>query len=137
MNNQDSFIDFLQHTTSQKEVSLVIAQDEPELKELRAVLDQKAFTQLVDHPEFFRYISTPSKIYFVIQNHMPKRIYDFIMQYPTGQVEIFDKNKMKAVVISPIYKDVAVVILMTKETLGNIQKSEFQILEKVGMTYQS
>lgn len=137
MNNNNSFVDFLKHTASQKEVSLVIAKDKTELRELKSTLDQQKFIQLVDHPDFFKYITTPSKIYFMAQSQLPKRVYDFIIQYPTGQIEIFDKEKMRSISMSPIYKDVAVLVLITKEALENTQKSGFQVLENVGLTYQS
>ena len=135
--NKNTFTDFLSFTPSQKEVSVVIAKDETELKELKTTLDSQGFIQLADSPELLRYVSAPSKVYFLVHSNLPKRIYDFLIQYPTGQIEIFDKNQMKSSLIKPVYKDVSVLILLTKEQLINIQKGGYQILEHTGIAYQS
>lgn len=135
--NQNTFTDFLYLTPSQKEVSVVIAKDDSELKELKNTLDSQGFMQLADSPELLRYVSAPSKVYFLVHSNLPKRIYDFLIQYPTGQIEIFDKNQMKSSLIKPVYKDVSVLLLLTKEQLINIQKGGYQILEHTGLAYQS
>ncbi len=135
--NQTTFTDFLSFTHHQKEVSVVIAKNEAELKELKNTLDSQGFMQLADSPELLRYVSAPSKVYFLIHGNLPKRVYDFLVQYPTGQIEIFDKSQMKSTLIKPVYKDVSVILLLTKEQLISIQKGGYQILEHTGLAYQS
>lgn len=132
----NSLDDFLKHTLSQKEVSLVIARDETELERFREILEKHEFRQAVDTTELFKYIMSPSKVYFTPRHNMSKNVYDFVVQYSTGQVEIFNADRMKSEVKMPIYKDVSVVLLLTAETLKNTQK-EFPVLETVGITYQS
>jgi hypothetical protein len=68
---------------------------------------------------------------------MQKELYDFILQYPTGQIEIFDKDKFQSKSISPLYRDVSIVVLTTKQTLMNMQKKGYKLLENVGITYQN
>lgn len=131
------FNDFLKYTSSQKEVSLVVAKDEKELEEFVEILSLADYRQAVDTQELFKRIIHPSKVYFIIRNKLHKDIYDFILQYPTGQVEIFDKERMKSQTVSPIYNGVSIVLLITKQTLSSIQQTGQQLLENTGLTYQN
>jgi len=137
MTMNSKFTDFLRFTKSQKEVSLIIAKDDMELYNLQAQLDENSFRKVGRHDELLKRIQSASKNYFVINKHMPKEVYDFILQYPTGQVELFDKNKMKSESTNPVYKDVSMIFIVTKDTLSTIQKTGFQLLENAGITYQS
>jgi hypothetical protein len=129
--------DFIKYTFSQKEISLIIAKDQEELEGFVQILADKDFRQAIDTSELFKRIMHPSKVYFIIRKELHKSIYDFILQYPTGQVEIFNRDRMKSEMVSPVYKDVSVIFLVSKQTLSNIQKSGYQLLENTGMTYQS
>lgn len=131
------FNNFLKFTSSQKEISLVIAKDKTELAELTKKLEEYGFKQVVDTSDLFKQIIQPLKSFFLVKNNLPKDMYDFMVQYPTGQVEIYDKFNLKSQTVIPIYKDVSVIFLITKETLKKTQESGFRILEQVGITYQS
>lgn len=134
---QNNFADFLNYTPSQKEVSLVIAQDESELKDFVEILESQGYRQAIDTSELFKNIESPSKAFFIIRDKLHKDIYDFIVQYPTGQIEIFDKQSMKSRNVVPAYEGISMVFLITKQALKHVQESGFQILESVGITYQS
>ena len=129
--------DFLKFALSQKDVSLAIAKDDSELTEIMTNLEEKGFRQAVDTSDLFKQITQPSKSFFVAKENLLKDMYDFVVQYPTGQVEIYDKFNLKSQTVVPIYKDVIVILLMTKEVLKKTQEAGFTLLEKVGITYQS
>jgi len=131
----NSLNNFLKYTLSQKEVSLVIAKNAEELTRFQEVLENNYFKRATEIFQLIANIDEPQKIYFVITD-ISKDLYDFLLQYPSGQVEIFDSKKMRSTIISPIYDGVSVVFLVTKETLSQIQKGEFPVLEAVGLTYQ-
>lgn len=133
----NTFSDFIRFTSSQKEISLIIAKDEVELASFVKTLKDKDFKQTLEALDLFKYINKPVKVFFVIQKTLSKDIYDFMVQYPTGQVEIYDKLNLKSQTVIPIYKDTSIIFIITKETLKKIQKSGFRILEQVGITYQS
>lgn len=137
MDSSGNFQEFLRFIDSGQEVSLALAKDASELKHLQQLLDDHHFKQATLVSQLLLHIETPCKIYVLVQNRLSKNLYDFILQYPTGQVEIFDGKNLKSTVANPIYKNVSIVFLMTKETLTQIQKNNFQILDKVGITYQS
>jgi hypothetical protein len=135
---KNTFDDFVKLTTSQKEVSLVIAKDGDELSTFLNVLENQNFRQVVDTPDLFKYIFQPSaKVFFVIKGLIPKDIYDFVIQYPTGQVEIYDNFNLKSKLATPVYDNVSIILLITKEDLKKNNESEFLILDKIGLTYQS
>ena len=136
MDNGVKLTNFLKYTPSQKEVSLVIAKNEEELKEFEEILDKHHYKKAIHVSQLLLYIDSPSKLYFHINSEMPKELYDFVLQYPTGQVEIFDTRKMSSTTVTPVYNDVSIILLITKERLSQIQKGELQILSNVGLTYQ-
>lgn len=137
MKMANSFNDFIKFTSSQKEISLVIAKDETELSGFVKILEDEGFNQTLDALDLFKYIATPSKVFFVVKETLSKDMYDFMVQYPTGQVEIYDKFNLKSQTVIPIYKDVSIIFIITKETLKKTQELGFRILEQVGITYQS
>ncbi len=134
---KNSFTDFLKYISSQKEVSLVIAKDESELSELTKILEDQGFRQAVDALDLFKHITKPTKVFFIAKDTLPKDMYDFVIQYPTGQVETYDKFNLRSQTVIPNYYDVSIIFAMTKDVLKKTQVSGFQVLEQVGMTYQS
>lgn len=137
MKMANTFDDFIRFTSSQKEISLVVAKDEVELSGFVKILEDEGFNQTLDTLDLFKFINTPSKVFFVIKETLSKDMYDFMVQYPTGQVEIYDKFNLESQTVIPIYKDVSIIFIVTKETLKKTQESGFRILEQVGITYQS
>ena len=131
----NSLNNFLKYTLSQKEVSLVIAKNEEELAHFKKVLEKNYFKKATGLLTLISNIDEPKKLYFVLAD-ISKDLYDFLLQYPSGQIEVFDSQKMKSTIINPIYKGFSVVFLIKKESLTEIQKGEFPLLELVGLTYQ-
>jgi hypothetical protein len=129
--------DFLKYANSQKEVSLMIAKDDDELESFTKKLSEAEFRQAVDTSDLFKQITKASKSFVVIKDILPKDLYDFAVQYPTGQVEIYDKFNLKSQTVTPVYKDVTVVYVLTKTALKKTQESGFGILELAGITYQA
>lgn len=129
--------DFLKFALSQKDVSLAIAKDDSELTELMTKLEENGFRQAVDTSDLFKQMTQSSKSFFVAKESLSKDMYDFVVQYPTGQVEIYDKFNLKSQTAIPSYKDVTIIFLITKEVLKKTQEAGFMLLENVGITYQS
>ena len=131
------FNNFIKFISSQKEISLVVAKDEVELSGFVKILEDEGFNQTFDTLDLFKFINTPSKVFFVIKETLSKDMYDFVVQYPTGQVEIYDKFNLKSQTVIPTYQGVSIIFIITKEALRKTQESGFHILEQVGMTYQN
>lgn len=129
----DDLIKFIKYSVSQKEISLIITKDEKEIQKVVKTLRETGYHEKTNGLEMINLVSQPSKVFITLKNDFPKDIYDFIVQYPTGQIEIFDKEKLISKTVVPIYREVSIIVVTDKKT---IKKSKFQILEKVGLTYR-
>lgn len=127
------FLDFLKVTFGQKEVGLVIAKDRDELSDFSAVMDGEGFKRSNNISDLF---SSP-KTYLSVGENMSKDTYDFLVQYPTGQVEIFDNSVMQSKTFSPDYANSCVVFIVLKEDLNKLQDKGWNILANCGPAYQS
>jgi hypothetical protein len=126
-------IKFIEYSISQKEISLIITKDEKEIQRVVKTLMELGYHQAINVSDMIKIVSQPSKIFITLEDDFSKDIYDFIVQYPTGQVEIYDKVKLKSQTVTPVYKDASIVVVVDEET---IKKTKFPILEKVGLTYR-
>lgn len=131
--NSKSIEEFLFVTQGGKEVGLVIAQNEEELKSFVKVMGGFNFERSENIADLFKF----PKTYFVITPDMDKDVYDFIVQYPTGQVEIFDKKLMQSQTLSPDYKKQGIILLVDKDNLNKIQEKGFDLLGNTGPAFQS
>ncbi len=134
--NPSSFSEFLQYTLSQKEVSFVLAADEAEQKSFIATLQAQAFRQVNDVTALIAACKIPSKVFYVIDGTLPQSTYEFIAQYPTGHLSIFDKTTGAFQSVTPAYTDVAIVFITTKSTQKELVQKGITLLDKVGMVYQ-
>lgn len=128
---------FLSHATSQKEVSLVIAVDEKEIAAFEKALAENGFQEVKTAFELLEKVRTGTKTFLNMNDNFNKQVYDFLTQYPTGQIELFDNEQMESKVVSSAYENGAVVFLVSKNNLLEIEKKGFRIREAVGMAYQS
>lgn len=126
-------IKFIEYSVSQKEVSLIITKDKEEIQRVAKILIELDYHEEINVSDMVKIVSQTSKIFITLENVFSKDIYDFVVQYPTGQVEIYDKVNLKSQTVTPAYKDVSIIVVADEET---IKKSKFPILEKVGLTYR-
>ena len=131
------FKSFLSRTPSQKEVSLIIAKDREEITEFEKILMEQGFQETKTAIELLGKAEDATKTYLNLDDSFNKEVYDFLVQYPTGQVGLFDSEQMKQKTISPVYKNSAVVFLVLKNTLRNIENKGYGLRSVVGMAYQS
>ena len=131
--DKKSLDQFLAITLGQKEACLIIAKDKKEQSEFEKFLAENGFKKSNAVYELLE----NQRVYFVAEKDIDKNIYDFVSQYPTGQIEIFDKNTMKSNVYSPDYKDKAVIIIALKSNIKALQKNNFDLLALTGPAYQS
>ncbi len=130
--------DFITYALGQKEVSLVIAKDEEELASLKRELDVLGFASVNTPLEFSIASDHPGKAYSILADAShAKDYYDFSVQYPTGQVEMWNRSTMQPQVSTPRYEGVTLVLLLTKDTLVSAQKNGMDFLASTGIVYQS
>ena len=131
--NKASIEEFLSVIIGSREVGLVIAQNEAEISSFAKAMDRFDFKRSENISDLFK----SPKTYLVADGNLDKDVYDFIVQYPTGQVEIFDKKLMQSQMISPDYKNSAIVLLVDKKNLNKIQEKGFDILGVAGPAFQA
>ncbi|MFH1720678.1 MAG: hypothetical protein ABH856_03675 [Patescibacteria group bacterium] len=131
--NPKSIEEFLFVIQGGKEVGLVIAKNDEEFASFAKVMEGFDFKRSENIAGLFK----SPKTYFVITGDVDKDVYDFIVQYPTGQVEIFDKKLMRSQTLSPDYKNSAIVLLVDKDNLNKIQEKGFDLLSSTGPAFQA
>lgn len=134
---KQSFTKFIEYSIFQKEVCLVIVKTKEELKRLQRNLQRSKFKKAKTPLELLEKVESQVKTYFVVESNLDKQLYDLILQYPTGQIELFDQENMQSRVVVPDYKDSSVILLITKGALRKAQKKGFNVLAIVGLTYQA
>jgi hypothetical protein len=135
--SQNTFKKFLDFTPSQREVSLAIAQDKKELEQFQKILDKQGFKQAKTIAGLISETGDASENYYICKDGVDKETYDFLVQYPTGQIEFFGKDKMKSKIVFPCYNNSAAVFLIDKKNLLKSQKQGFNILNHAGLAYQN
>jgi len=128
-----SLEEFLNVTAGSKEVGLIIAKDASQLDGFTRSLDGMGF----ERSEKISDLSKLQKSYLVIHEGTAKDAYDFAVQYPSGQVEIFDKEQMRSQSFSPDYGNLNLVLLVVKDDLNKLQTKGFDLLSAVGPAFQS
>jgi hypothetical protein len=131
MRSSQPFNDFLE-AASGREVALAIAKNEDELKEFTQSMNELGFKEAGKTLDLLSYL----KSYMVAKDDTAKNIYDFAVQYPTGQVEIFDKDKMQSETFSPGYTNSAV-FLIDEKVLNKLSAEGFDLLSVAGPAYRS
>lgn len=130
--NTQAFQDFLHVVVGSREVGLVLARDNDELKFLSTNMEESGFVQSAHATDLGEFPKT-----YILGSVMNKKMYDFVVQYPTGSVEIFDKKTMQSRIIHPNYSQGAVVVVVTMEDMKTLEENGFDIRTSVGITYQS
>lgn len=131
-NTMASLKEFLGILAGSKEVGLVIAEDQKELRNFFQSLDNAGFDKSIGIANAFE----SQKSYIIVDKEMGKSVYDFAAQYPTGQVEIFDNKDMRSKIFSPDYRS-SIVLLVAQDVLNNLQTKGFDLLSAVGPVYRS
>lgn len=128
-----SISEFLAVMAGSKEIGLAIAKDNKELESFAQAMDDMDFKHVEEISDLVKF----PKTYLTVREDMDKNVYDFAVQYPTGQVEIFDKELMRSQTFSPDYKNLSLVFLVAKDDLNKLQTKGFELLSCVGPAYQS
>ena len=136
-NQIKSFNQFLNFSSFQKEVSLVVAKDEDELGLFFDLLLSENFVESKNMFELTESVLIPAKTVMLLENIPDNNLWSFLCQYPTGQIQVFNSEQMRSVIISPQYRELSVVFLITKKNLKKFISEGFNLLAFVGLTYQN
>lgn len=138
--NKSEFNEFLEVASSSKEVPIIIADTEAQLHEFRNLLNQAGYKEQESVYHLIQTVQQPSKSFLILDGHheyILKQAYDFVVQYPTGQVEVSDQVTMQKAVFTPNYEESACVLLVTQKELQEIESTGLAFLAKTGAAYQN
>lgn len=122
--------DFLSRSLSQKEVSLLIARfPERTIK----LLEAEGFVNLQDP----RDLALPGKRYVWVSADNAKETYDLATQYGTGQISLYDESSHAPLWINPKYQDTAVVLVIDRDALSDIEASGLPFRAVTGIALQA
>lgn len=127
---------FLSFTANQREAALIVVAQENALPGARACLENAGFIEQPDALAVLAGTAVPLRQYLVLNANNIKDAYDVAAQYPTGQVNIFDANRHRSVVIAPLYANATVVFLITAEELQVAKRQGLDILSRTGLTFR-
>lgn len=128
---------YLKRLSGSKEAGLVVAKDAAELARLKQQLDKEKFREVLTVPHLLERIQDGRKNYLVVDAKNAKDIYDTAVQYPTGQIEWFDRDHMSSKVATPAYGTARVLFLATQRTLMAAEHTGLPLRTVCGLTYRT
>ena len=123
---------FIQVVTGAKDIGLIIGDTEKDTTNYSFHLKEAGFQPSITVDQLFK----QEKSFVVLAESTDKDILDFIAQYPTGQIEIFDGELMQSRIISPDYTKRGFVVLITKDTMEKLDERGYSIRSYVGPALQ-
>ena len=132
-----SFKQFIDDSNGQKELSLILAKSIDEYHDFTNNLDSQGFVGSDDVYAVLSHPDRDKKAYLVINDKSKKVLYDFAMQYPTGQINLLDPTDMKNMSFNPDYENHSLLLLTTTDYLKYIAKDNLDFLDITGIVYRS
>ena len=129
--NQD-IEEFIKVTNGSREVGLIIARSTLELENAAHLVESAGFAEVRGIDDLLK----NAKHYLLLGKKIDKGIYDFLVQYPTGQVEIFDNQSNKSRLFSPDYSQASVMVLILLEDLLVLEEGGIVLREVAGPAFQ-
>ncbi|PIZ01060.1 hypothetical protein COY62_00400 [bacterium (Candidatus Howlettbacteria) CG_4_10_14_0_8_um_filter_40_9] len=134
---KEKFISFIEDSLSQKEVSLVVLKSEEKENQYKSWLKEKNYHECKDPLEMLKNLGDKKSIFLEYDLASSKDIYDFVLQYPTGQAQLFDTKSMSSVTKNIDFKNRSTILLVTEHQLSLSEKENLDLLSNVGMTFRS
>lgn len=135
--DRPSFSKLIKHIESNREVSLAIVPDDDALKEFGDLTEDHGFVRCKDAFEVARRLQEPHfLLYIQLSTKLPKPLYDLVAQYPMTLLQLQHPVTMEHIVVHPVFKGNAVLILATKKPVAAAQAKGFNLLQRVGLCWQ-
>ncbi len=131
-----NFEQFLSCTSGQNEVSLAVVDGTDEIEQIGGALTGYGFAESQTDTSFFENIAAEKSTFFVVNEKLSKKVYDILVQFPTGQIETFNEDEMRPEVIKPNRGKFGVLLIFTKSALEQSENDGFLIMDKVGLTFR-
>jgi hypothetical protein len=124
-----NILSFLEKLTGSKEVGLFVIDNDP-LNQSEGVVIGDGFKTAL--PKDY---TGESDYLFILDAENAKKLYDFAVEYPTGQVSSMDRDGNR-IWVTPNYNKSRIVIMNERNLLVELQKHDMDFTEIYGITYQ-
>jgi len=131
-NELSAFNNFLSAVQRSKDIGLILVKNESESADFEKIMLENGFKESKNITDLLN----SKKTFFTVRENFDKDIYDFMVQYPTSQVEIFNKKEMKSQFLNPDYANSAFIFIIDKKGLDGLRAEGFNIMPIVGPVYQ-
>ena len=135
------FQEFVGYAMGSRDVSLAVSSAGFELAGWEEQLLKAGWKKAESIAELAQKISTGGKYYLLFNEFATedelKPAYDFALQYPAGQVSVFDEQKMANLALSPNYEDSGIIYLFTQAVLDKAKEKSFQFVGNCGLTFKN
>jgi hypothetical protein len=136
--DNNKFEEFIKDSISQKEISLILAKDDDELAWLKDKLAKNNYIFPANILVAISELNSQDKTCFEIKDESEaKELYDFAMQYPTGQINMFDEKTMKNIISTPDYNNKSIIFLATEDQLKKLRHINFDFFAISGIAYRN
>ena len=135
MNTNESIKQFLSFFPKSHDVGLIIFDTQEDFKIIeKEIVDSeflfsKNFDNLVDN------IKIGKKTYIFLKDELDNKLYEFIAQYSTGQINIYDG--FSNIPINPNYEKGGFLVLISSEDLKKIEGNPQSLLSICGLTWRN
>lgn len=128
---------FIKDSQGEKELSLILAKSDEEFIKFHTLLTEEGYIGSDDIYSALTHLDRHKRICLVINNKSAKLLYDFALQYPTGQVNILNPKTMVNMSFNPEYENHSIILLTTVDYSEHIAKNNLNFLNNTGMVYKS
>lgn len=132
-NLQKSITQFLDATNGAREVSLIVIDKQEDQDEFIRLLHDYNFKQC-DPNSILRSLDS-EKSFVLLPRDFNKELYDFIVQYPSGQIQYLDNKSFQTKIVDIDYKGRSCILITTNDTLQAWADAGFLVRNKVGLVY--
>jgi hypothetical protein len=123
---------FCKLTDGETALPLIIADSEDQLKFIIEYLQTHNYALVTDFGTWLENL-TKTGMYSCVLAAPHKSLYDMIVQYPMGQIQLIRPHDLAPILIAPHY-EASRILVITNHHLNQWQQDGYDLLAAVGMT---
>ncbi len=137
--NAQQLEEFIHYLPGHKEVALVLSRDAVELADLAEALAIHGFSPTYSVQEWLTKSQEESTYLLAdgVKEGEAKDLYDLAVQYPTGQVQVWNPATSALVSVPLSYQGTPPVLLTTLQNLHTLEAQGFDLRSASGLAFQS
>ncbi|MDD4290504.1 MAG: hypothetical protein PHH83_04550 [Patescibacteria group bacterium] len=135
MNIQESIKQFLGFFQKSHDAGLIIFDEQKDFQIIEKEILNSGFSFSKNFDDLVENIESSKKTYIFLKDELDNKLYEFISQYSTGQINIYDGYKN--IPINPNYERGGFLILINFNNLQQIEEKSYSLLSVCGLTWRN